>query len=128
MEVFMKNGDRSGDVSDVCSANIIHEDILERVRQEMLPGSLLSDMAEFYKVMGDTTRVSILHALSFSELCVCDISALLGMSQSAVSHQLKTLRQMRLVTSRRDGKVVYYSLNDEHIQQMIELGRTHLTE
>ena len=128
MEVFMKNGDRSGDVSDVCSANIIHEDILERVRQEMLPGSLLSDMAEFYKVMGDTTRVSILHALSFSELCVWDISALLGMSQSAVSHQLKTLRQMRLVTSRRDGKVVYYSLNDEHIQQMIELGRTHLTE
>lgn len=124
----MKKGILSGDALDVCSASIIHEDTLERVRSEMLPISLLSDMADFYKVMGDTTRVSILHALSFSELCVCDISALLGMSQSAVSHQLKTLRQMRLVASRRDGKVVYYSLNDGHVQQIIELGRTHLVE
>lgn len=113
---------------DVCSANIIHEDTLARVRGEMLPISVLADMADFYKVMGDTTRVSILHALSFSELCVCDISALLGMSQSAVSHQLKSLRQMRLVASRREGKVVYYSLNDDHVQQIIELGRTHLVE
>ncbi len=111
-----------------CSANIIHEDAIRLVRSEMLPSGLRADMADFYKVMGDATRISILNALTYSELCVCDISALLGMHQSAVSHQLKTLRQARLVTSRRDGKVVYYSLSDDHVKQIIELGRTHLTE
>jgi len=112
----------------ICSANIIHEDVIHLVRSEMLPADLRADMAEFYKVMGDATRISILNALSHSELCVCDISALLAMHQSAVSHQLKTLRQARLVASRREGKVVYYSLSDEHVKLIIELGRTHLTE
>ena len=113
---------------DFCDCNIIHEDVVESVRGKLMSPTLRAEMADFYKIMGDSTRISILHALSFSEMCVCDISALLQMSPSAISHQLKTLRQARLVTSRREGKVVYYSLNDEHVQKMIELGRIHLVE
>jgi DNA-binding transcriptional ArsR family regulator len=101
---------------------------VEGVRGKLMSLALRSEMADFYKIMGDSTRISILHALSFSEMCVCDISALLQMHQSAISHQLKTLRQTRLVTSRRDGKVVYYSLNDEHVLQIMELGKIHLVE
>ena len=114
--------------SDCCECNIIHEDVVESVRQKMLPPELRAEMADFYKIMGDNTRISILHALSFSEMCVCDISLLLQMNQSTISHQLKTLRQTRLVKNRREGKVVYYSLNDEHVMKIIELGRTHLME
>ena len=113
---------------DFCDCNIIHEDVVESVRGKLMSPTLRAEMADFYKIMGDSTRISILHALSFSEMCVCDISALLQMNPSAISHQLKTLRQARLVTSRREGKVVYYSLNDEHVQKMIELGRIHLVE
>jgi DNA-binding transcriptional ArsR family regulator len=113
---------------DFCECNIIHEDVVEGVRGKLMSLALRSEMADFYKIMGDSTRISILHALSFSEMCVCDISALLQMHQSAISHQLKTLRQTRLVTSRRDGKVVYYSLNDEHVLQIMELGKIHLVE
>lgn len=113
---------------DLCECNIIHEDVVELVRKQMLPPGLRAEMADFYKIMGDNTRISILHALSFSEMCVCDISMLLQMNQSTISHQLKTLRQTRLVKYRREGKVVYYSLNDDHIKQIIELVRIHLKE
>jgi len=114
--------------SDLCECNIIHEDVVERVGKQMLPPGLRAEMADFYKIMGDNTRISILHALSFSEMCVCDISMLLQMNQSTISHQLKTLRQTRLVKYRREGKVVYYSLNDDHIKQIIEIVRIHLKE
>jgi len=120
--------DNSNSSYDYCDCNIIHEDVVESVRSQMLSPELRSEMADFYKIMGDKTRISILHALSFSEMCVCDISILLNMNQSTISHQLKTLRQTRLVTARRDGKVVYYSLNDEHVRNIIELGRIHLVE
>lgn len=120
--------DNSNSSYDYCDCNIIHEDVVESVKSKMLSPELRSEMADFYKIMGDKTRVSILHALSFSEMCVCDISILLNMNQSTISHQLKTLRQTRLVTARRDGKVVYYSLNDEHVRNIIELGRIHLVE
>ena len=113
---------------DFCDSSIIHEDVVEKVRSQLMSPVLRTEMADFYKIMGDATRISILHALSFSEMCVCDISVLLQMNQSTISHQLKTLRQTRLVTSRREGKVVYYSLNDEHVQKIIELGRIHLVE
>jgi len=114
--------------SDFCECSIIHEDVVERVGKQMLPPELRAEMADFYKIMGDNTRISILHALSFSEMCVCDISMLLQMNQSTISHQLKTLRQTRLVKNRREGKVVYYSLNDNHVQKIIELVRIHLME
>jgi len=125
----MDNHEENGKVlSDCCDCNTIHEDVVDSVRSKMLPPELRAEMADFYKIMGDNTRISILNALSFSEMCVCDISMLLQMNQSTISHQLKTLRQTRLVTNRREGKVVYYSLNDEHVKKIIELGRTHLME
>lgn len=114
--------------ADACECNIIHQDVVDNVSRQMLSPELRSEMADFYKIMGDKTRISILHALSFSEMCVCDISMLLQMNQSTISHQLKTLRQTRLVTYRREGKVIYYSLNDEHVRNIIELGRIHLEE
>jgi len=120
--------ERTNSISDLCDCNIIHEDIVDSVRNQMLPPELRAEMADFYKIMGDNTRISILHALSFSEMCVCDISMLLQMNQSTISHQLKALRQTRLVKNRREGKVVYYSLNDSHVQQIIELVRIHLME
>ena len=86
------------------------------------------DLADFYKIFGDTTRVKILYALDKSELCVCDISALLGMSVSAVSHQLRALRDSNLVRTKRDGKIVYYSLADEHVKSILECGLEHIEE
>lgn len=125
----MSNQEESmNSLSDFCECSIIHEAVVERVRKQMLPPELRAEMADFYKIMGDNTRISILHALSFSEMCVCDISMLLQMNQSTISHQLKTLRQTRLVKNRREGKVVYYSLNDNHVQKIIELVRIHLME
>lgn len=124
----MKNQEDSKSQSDFCECNIIHEDVISSVREQMLPPELRADMADFYKIMGDNTRISILNALSLSEMCVCDLSVLLQQNQSTVSHQLKTLRQTRLVKYRREGKVVYYSLNDDHVKKIIELARTHLLE
>ena len=88
----------------------------------MVKDQAVNDLAEFFRLFGDATRLKILHALSISEMCVCDISEFLGMSQSAVSHQLKVLRQCRLVKYRREGRNVFYSLDDEHIQQIIYTG------
>ena len=116
-----------GEVTE-CTCTTIHEEVVELVRGQLLPFALRETVADFFKIMGDTTRVSILNALCVEEMCVCDISALLGMTQSAISHQLKTLRQARLVSYRRDGKTVYYSLNDEHIRQIINLGLIHVSE
>ena len=88
----------------------------------------LYDLAELFKVFGDTTRVKILYALFAAEMCVCDIAALLNMSQSAISHQLRILKQARLVKFRRQGRVVYYSLDDEHVKQIFDQGLTHINE
>ena len=94
----------------------------------MISEEMLFDLADFYKIFGDTTRVKILYALDKSELCVCDISLLLGMSVSAVSHQLKTLRDSNLVKTKREGKVIYYSLSDDHVKSILECGIEHLEE
>lgn len=113
---------------DRCDCNVIHEDIVNRVKEKMPDEENLYDLAELFKVFGDTTRVKILYALSESEMCVCDIAALLNMTQSAISHQLRVLKQARLVKFRRDGKVVYYSLDDEHIKQIFDQGLIHINE
>ncbi len=123
----MEKAKKSG-CFDTCDCKIVHEEAVAMVSEKMMTARLRSEMADFYKIMGDGTRISILHALSFSELCVCDIASLLKMNQSAISHQLRTLRQARLVSVRRDGKVAYYSLDDDHVKGIIELGRTHLQE
>jgi ArsR family transcriptional regulator len=88
----------------------------------------LYDLAELFKVFGDTTRIKILCALVEAEMCVCDIAALLNMTQSSISHQLRILKQARLVRYRRDGKVVYYSIDDEHVKQIFDQGLIHLKE
>ncbi len=88
----------------------------------------LYDLADLFKVLGDTTRIKILCALFQAEMCVCDISALLGMTQSAISHQLRVLKQARLVKYRKEGKVVYYSLDDEHVESIFDKGLIHISE
>ena len=89
---------------------------------------VMFNLAEFFKIFGDSTRVRIICALFRSEMCVCDIAALLGMTKSAISHQLRILKQSKLVKNRRDGKVVYYSLDDEHIAKIIDQGLAHILE
>ena len=100
----------------ICEITTIHEE------------NILYNLGDFFKLLGDGTRIKILNALFYSEMCVCDIAALLGMTQSAISHQLRVLKQGRLVKHRKEGKSVYYSLDDEHIKHIIEQGLTHIKE
>jgi ArsR family transcriptional regulator len=111
-----------------CDCNVIHKDIIDKVRVHMPEDERLYDLAELFKVFGDSTRIRILWALAESQMCVCDIANLLDMKQSAISHQLRILKQARLVKYRRDGKVVYYSLDDEHVQQIFDQGLHHIAE
>lgn len=111
-----------------CSCSTIHEDVVVRIRESMPMEETLYDLAELFKVFGDTTRIKILCALFESEMCVCDIAALLSMNQSAISHQLRVLKQARLVKYRKEGKVVYYSLDDEHVKQIFDQGLVHINE
>ncbi len=113
---------------DRCDCNVIHSDLIDQVKGSMPAEESLYDLAELFKVFGDTTRVKILCALEAAELCVCDIAALLNMTQSAISHQLRVLKQARLVKHRREGKVVYYSLDDDHIGAMFRQGLAHVGE
>lgn len=105
-----------------------HEAILNKVRDELPTDELLCDLADLFKLFGDTTRAKILFSLSESEMCVCAIAELLGMTQPAISHQLKTLRDANLVGSRRDGKTIYYFLADDHVKSIIAQGFDHLIE
>ena len=115
-------------MSDKCKTFLLHEDAIKKV-SETTPGEeSLYNLADFFKMFGDTTRIKILYALFTTEMCVCDLSEILGVSQSAVSHQLKTLRQANLVTFRREGKTVIYRLKDEHVQQIIKTGMEHISE
>lgn len=113
---------------NVCSCNELHEDIVNSVRKEMPDIEMLYELAELFKVFADTTRVRILYALSAQEMCVCDIADLLGMTHSSISHQLRVLKQARLVKFRKEGKVVYYSLDDCHISQIFNCGLEHIEE
>ena len=111
-----------------CEFMHIHDDLLEKVREIMPEEETLYDLAELYKVFGDTTRIKILYALFESEMCVCDIAQLLGISISAISHQLRILKQARLVRFRREGKTVFYSLADDHVRSILGQGMEHITE
>ena len=105
-----------------------HEQLLRTARHELPTDELLSDLADLFKLFGDSTRMKILFALMESELCVCAIAELLGMTQSAISHQLKILKQNKLVKSRREGKSVFYSLADDHVRTIIAQGQEHIEE
>jgi len=111
-----------------CNCDIIHEDVVKDVRGKMPEEETLYDLAELFKVFGDSTRIKILCALFEAEMCVCDIAALLDMTQSAISHQLRVLKQAKLVKNRRDGKVVYYSLDDDHVKSIFDQGLNHINE
>lgn len=127
MEVYGKKNLTDSEV-DQCDFICIHEGIVNKVIKAMPKEQELLDLAEFYKVFGDPTRVKILYVLSQSEMCVCDIANLLGMGQSAISHQLRVLKQMRLVKFRREGKTVFYSLADGHIETILAQGMEHINE
>ncbi|MEG2938824.1 MAG: metalloregulator ArsR/SmtB family transcription factor, partial [Oscillospiraceae bacterium] len=114
--------------AECCDYMHVHDDIVSKVRCEMPCDETLYDLADLFKVFGDTTRIRILYVLFESEMCVCDIAQLLSMTQSAISHQLKTLKQSKLVKARRDGKTVFYSLDDDHVRDIINRGIEHITE
>ena len=105
-----------------------HEAILQKVRQDLPTDELLCDLADLYKIFGDTTRIKILYALLESEMCVCAIADLLGMTQSAISHQLRILKDADLVGKRREGKTIYYFLSDDHVRTIVAQGFEHLIE
>lgn len=111
-----------------CDCNVIHEDIVNQVRDKMPQEESLYDLAELFKVFGDSTRIRILWALHETEMCVCDIAVLLNMTQSAISHQLRVLKQANLVKNRKEGKVVYYSLVDDHVREIFDQGLIHINE
>jgi ArsR family transcriptional regulator len=111
-----------------CDCTVIHEDIVNKVKILMPEEDSLLDLAELFKLFGDPTRIKILWALSESEMCVCDLAFLLNMTQSAISHQLRLLKQSRLVKNRKEGKVVFYSLDDEHVKRIFDQGMIHVKE
>lgn len=113
---------------ECCDVTCVHEDMIQKVRKKMPAEDELYALADFYKVFGDATRIKILYVLLESQMCVCDLAELLNMTQSAISHQLRVLKQMKLVKNRREGKTVYYSLADGHIQAIISQGMEHIRE
>lgn len=110
----------------ICDCNVIHEDVVKRVKKEIFPDNLIYKIAEFYKIIGDSTRIKILSTLDKEEMCVCDIANVLNMSKSSISHQLGTLRRSGIVKCQRHGKEVYYSLDDDHVKKVIEIGIEHI--
>ena len=113
---------------ECCDFIHAHEDIVERVRKELPSEDALYDLTELFRIFGDSTRIRILYVLFEAEMCVCDIAQLLGLTQSAISHQLRALKNARLVKSRRDGRTVFYSLADDHVKTIIDQGIEHVSE
>ena len=113
---------------ECCDCNEIHEDLLKIVNDAMPEETELYDLAELFKVFGDSTRIRILFVLFEAEVCVCDLAKVLNMTQSAISHQLRILKANKLVNSRREGKSVFYSLADGHVRTIIAQGREHIEE
>lgn len=113
---------------ECCDFIHAHEDIVEKVRGTMPGEDTLYDLTELFRIFADSTRVRILYVLEESEMCVCDLAALLGMTQSAISHQLRALKNARLVKARREGKTVFYALADDHVKTIIDQGLEHVLE
>ena len=107
---------------------VLHKDVVAKVKKQMLEEDVLFDVSDFFKILGDSTRAKIMWALDKEDMCVCDLAALLGMTKSAISHQLKTLREANLVKFKKDGKMVIYSLDDEHVKDIFEKSLEHVLE
>ena len=120
-----KDIDKEVEICDCCE---VHENLLQIVNETIPEENELYDLAELFKVFGDSTRIRILFVLFEAEVCVCDLEKALNMTQSAISHQLRILKQNKLVKSRRDGKSIFYSLADEHVRTIIDQGREHIEE
>lgn len=121
-------GDRMAKGEIYCDCDVIHADVVDKVKTKMPIEDELYDLSDFFKVLGDSTRIRIMWALDESEMCVCDLAVLLNMTKSAISHQLHSLRQANLVKYRKEGKVVYYSLSDDHVKEIFEKGLEHTRE
>lgn len=113
---------------ECCEEHIIHSELLQKVNGRMPDEEEISDLSDLFKVFGDSTRLKILFVLFESEVCVCDLAEILHMTQSAISHQLKVLKQSKLVANRREGKSIFYSLADSHVRSIIAQGRDHIEE
>jgi len=113
---------------ELFECTILHEDVVNEVKKKIPQDEMIYDLAEFFKVFADSTRMKIIYALMENELCVCDIANIVQTTQSAISHQLRLLKQAKLVKFRKEGKVVYYSLDDDHISQIVRKGREHIEE
>jgi ArsR family transcriptional regulator, lead/cadmium/zinc/bismuth-responsive transcriptional repressor len=122
-EIYMKKDDIM-----LCDCEVIHADVVDAVKIKMPDENELYDLSDFFKILGDSTRAKIIWALDESEMCVCDLAVLLNMTKSAISHQLSSLKQANLVKNRREGKVVFYSLADDHIKDIFEKGLEHIRE
>lgn len=114
--------------NDNCQCNNIHDSVIKYISDNMFEEEKYIQLASFFKLFGDGTRLKILHALEQNEMCGCDLAELLGITKSAVSHQLKALKLSNLVKSRRDGQSIYYSLSDNHIKQIFDVGVEHINE
>lgn len=125
---MISNMNNIDDTVECCECNEVHEELLKIVNETMPEETELYDLAELFKVFGDSTRIRILFVLFEAEVCVCDLAKVLNMTQSAISHQLRILKQNKLVNSRREGKSVFYSLADGHVRTMIAQGREHIEE
>ncbi|EAC2894590.1 helix-turn-helix transcriptional regulator [Listeria monocytogenes] len=112
----------------ICDCDVIHEEVVEKVKKTMPQKQTIASLSNLYKTFADKTRLEILYALNESEMCVCDLAVLLNMTKSAISHQLKTLRLANLIKNRREGKMVYYSLADEHVYKIFEQSFKNITE
>ena len=124
-----ETGDRMEERKDeVCDGFEVHEDLLKIVNETLPEETELYDLAELFKVFGDSTRIRILFVLFEAEVCVCDLAKALNMTQSAISHQLRILKQNKLVKSRREGKSIFYALADDHVRTIINQGREHIEE
>jgi ArsR family transcriptional regulator len=121
----MKAGEKMRDTDVNCDCGVIHPEVVNKVKMVM---PVEDELFDFFKVLGDSTRVKIMWALDESEMCVCDLAVLLNMTKSAVSHQLKLLRTANLVKYRKEGKVVFYSLSDDHVKEILEKGLVHIRE
>ncbi len=121
-----RSSERSKD--DVCEVKYVNEAQVKLVQEQMIGDEVAFQLAETFKILSDSTRVKILYALSKAELCVCDLSSLLGMRDSTVSHHLRLLRALQLVKYRKEGRIVYYSLDDGHIEKLFEQGLEHVQE
>lgn len=115
-------------IDEICEQTVVHQDVVDKVKSNMLDDNKIIDLAELFKVFGDSTRMKIICALLQAELCVCDISNIIGSTVSAVSHQLRILKQAKLVRYKKVGKIVYYSLDDDHVCEIFYKGCEHINE